>query len=95
MVIELSSHTDSQGRDSYNKELSQRRAESAKKWLVKKGIDSNRIKPVGYGETQILNRCANRVKCSDEEHRFNRRTEFKMIEGPESITIRRSTLGGE
>jgi len=93
MVIELSSHTDSQGRDKYNKDLSQRRAESAKKWLVKKGIERNRIKPVGYGETQILNRCQNRVKCSDEEHRFNRRTEFKMIEGPDTITIRRNSDG--
>jgi peptidoglycan-associated lipoprotein len=95
MVIELSSHTDSQGRDSYNKELSQRRAESAKKWLVKKGINPNRIKPVGYGETQILNRCVNRVKCTDDEHRFNRRTEFKMIEGPDTITIKRSNYSGE
>ena len=95
LVIELSSHTDSQGRDRYNQELSQRRAESAKKWLVKKGIDRNRIKPVGYGETQILNRCINRVKCSDDEHRFNRRTEFKMIEGPETITIRRTNDDGE
>lgn len=95
MVIELSSHTDSQGRDSYNKELSQRRADSAKKWLVKKGVDSNRIKPVGYGEAQILNHCQNRVKCSDDEHRFNRRTEFKIIAGPQTITIKRPIDNGE
>ncbi|MBT8219949.1 MAG: DUF1573 domain-containing protein [Bacteroidia bacterium] len=88
MVIELSSHTDARGNDAYNRRLSTRRAESAKKWLVAKGVESDRIKAVGYGESVILNRCANGVKCNDEEHRFNRRTEFKIIEGPTTITIR-------
>ncbi|MBP7184405.1 MAG: OmpA family protein [Saprospiraceae bacterium] len=87
MVIELSSHTDSRGNDEYNKKLSQRRADSAKKWLVNKGIVDNRIKAVGYGETQILNQCTNGVNCSDDEHRLNRRTEFKIIAGPTSIKI--------
>lgn len=51
MVIELSSHTDARGSDSYNKDLSQRRAESAVKWLEGRGIPRNRMKAVGYGET--------------------------------------------
>ena len=89
MVIELSSHTDSQGRGSYNEDLSQRRAESAKRWLVDKGISKKRIKPVGYGESIILNQCKNGVKCTDDEHRENRRTEFKILEGPETIQITR------
>ena len=50
MVIELSSHTDARGDDGYNQKLSQRRAESAKTWLVARGINKDRIKPVGYGE---------------------------------------------
>ena len=87
MVIELSSHTDSQGRGSYNEDLSQRRAESAKRWLVQKGINKKRIKPVGYGESAILNHCKNGVKCTDDEHRENRRTEFKILEGPQTIEI--------
>jgi outer membrane protein OmpA-like peptidoglycan-associated protein len=94
MVIELSSHTDSRGDDAYNEDLSQRRAENAKKWLVEKGVDANRIVAKGYGETQILNDCTNNVECSEEEHRRNRRTEFKIIEGPETIEIQKEVIKG-
>ena len=89
LVIELSSHTDSRGRDAYNMDLSQRRSESAKKWLVKKGIDKSRIVPKGYGETLLINQCSNGVKCDDDTHRQNRRTEFKILEGPTTIQITR------
>ncbi|GAA5225033.1 OmpA family protein [Membranihabitans marinus] len=89
MVIELSSHTDSRGTDSYNLDLSQRRANSAKSYLVAKGIESGRIKAVGYGENLILNHCTNGVDCSDEEHLLNRRTEFKIIAGPQTIQIKK------
>ncbi len=92
MVIELSSHTDARGTKSYNQNLSQRRAESAKNWLVERGIAEERIKPVGYGEAKILNRCVNGVRCSDEEHRFNRRTEFAILSGPTSIKIEKQQL---
>lgn len=86
MKIELSSHTDAQGKDEYNEKLSQRRADSAKRWVVAKGIAADRIVPVGYGEKFILNRCVNGVECTDDEHRFNRRTEFKILSGPTVIT---------
>lgn len=89
MVIELSSHTDSRGNTPYNKDLSQKRAQSAKDWLVSRGISSERINAVGYGESKILNRCVNGVRCSDEEHRFNRRTEFTITAGPQTIQIKR------
>ncbi len=89
MVIELSSHTDSQGFARYNEDLSQRRANSAKGWMVENGVLEERINPVGYGESVILNKCKNGVRCSDEDHRFNRRTEFKIIAGPETIEIKR------
>lgn len=89
MVIELSSHTDAQGVSKYNQKLSQRRADSATNWLIQKGITEERIKSVGYGESVIINRCKNGVRCSDEEHRQNRRTEFKIIAGPQTIEITR------
>jgi len=92
MVIELSSHTDSQGLSGYNKKLSQRRATSAKDWLVQRGIVETRIQDVGYGETQIRNQCVNGVKCDDDEHRYNRRTEFKIVAGPTSIQIEKKRL---
>ncbi len=87
--IELSSHTDSRGVNPFNERLSQKRAESASDWLIARGIDKSRIAPKGYGESQILNGCVNGVRCTEEEHRFNRRTEFKIIKGPESIEIKR------
>ena len=92
MVIELSSHTDSQGKTRYNQRLSQKRAESAKSWLTDRGIAEDRIKAVGYGEAQIRNKCVNGVKCDDDEHRYNRRTEFKIVSGPTSIQIEKTRL---
>ena len=92
LVIELSSHTDSRGEDSYNERLSQRRANSAKRWLVENGAPSSKIVAKGYGESQILNKCKNGVECTDEEHRFNRRTEFKILEGPTSIQIKQEKV---
>ncbi len=89
MKIELSSHTDSRGKDRYNEKLSQRRADSAKDWLVARGLDPNRIVAKGYGEKSIINHCVNGELCSDEQHRVNRRTEFKIIEGPTTIEITR------
>ncbi|MBK8701540.1 MAG: OmpA family protein [Saprospiraceae bacterium] len=92
MVIEMSSHTDARGDDSYNQKLSQRRAESARNWLVSKGVNKERVKPVGYGEKVILNQCTNKVRCTDAEHRINRRTEFKIIAGPQTIEIKKEVF---
>ncbi len=78
LEVELGSHTDARGKDSYNMRLSQKRAEAAVQYIVKKGIDAKRISAKGYGETHILNRCKNGVNCSDKEHEVNRRTEIKI-----------------
>ncbi len=78
IVIELGSHTDSRGPDSYNMTLSQHRAESAVNYIISKGINNKRITAKGYGETVPLNRCSNDVDCSEEEFQVNRRTEFKV-----------------
>ena len=77
--VEVSSHTDSRGSDAYNLQLSQNRAKSAVMYVVSKGISSSRISGVGYGETRLLNRCSNGVKCSEAEHQVNRRTEMKVV----------------
>ncbi len=50
VTIELSSHTDNRGSDTYNERLSQRRAESVVNYLIEHGIAADRLKPVGYGE---------------------------------------------
>ncbi|MBP8793552.1 MAG: carboxypeptidase regulatory-like domain-containing protein, partial [Lutibacter sp.] len=77
--IEINYHTDSRGPDTYNLQLTKNRANSTKDYLISKGINSNRIEANGYGETKLLNNCSNNVKCSEEEHSVNRRTEFKVI----------------
>ncbi len=84
-IVELSSHTDARGDDAYNKKLSQKRAQSAVDWLVMNGINLDKIKPVGYGESQPVNKCTNNVKCTEEEHQRNRRTEFKVLNAGEII----------
>jgi outer membrane protein OmpA-like peptidoglycan-associated protein/tetratricopeptide (TPR) repeat protein len=80
LKIELASHTDSRGVDIYNLDLSQRRAQSAVNYLVSRGIARDRMVAKGYGETRLLNRCGNGVKCSATEHQANRRTEFTILE---------------
>lgn len=72
MEIELSSHTDVRGSDSYNQELSEKRAMSARDYLIRKGIQANRIEAVGYGEDRLKNKCK---ICSESDHQENRRTE--------------------
>ena len=80
MVIRLESHTDSRANDQYNMELSNRRAKSTYNYIISNGIDASRItKYEGFGETQLINKCSNGVKCSKEEHQLNRRTEFVII----------------
>lgn len=77
--IELGSHTDSRSSFEYNQSLSQRRAEAAIKYIIAKGIEPKRLRAKGYGESQLVNKCADGVECSEEEHQANRRTEFKVF----------------
>lgn len=115
MKIELGSHTDNRGEDNYNEDLSQRRAESARRWLVRNGVSRDRIEAKGYGENQpqtVTEKVAAQNDFLNEgdvltigyidsleteeqkevAHLLNRRTEFKIIEGPTSITIKRTRL---
>ncbi len=80
LKIELSSHTDSRGSHAYNESLSQRRAQSAVDYLVSRGIARDRMVAKGYGETKLVNRCADGVPCSRDEHQANRRTEVTVLE---------------
>jgi outer membrane protein OmpA-like peptidoglycan-associated protein len=78
ITAELGSHTDSRGSFGYNEKLSQKRADAAVAYLVEHGIDKGRITAKGYGETQLLNKCADGVRCSEAVHQANRRTEVKV-----------------
>ncbi|MCI4443280.1 MAG: OmpA family protein [Lentimicrobium sp.] len=76
MKLDIRSHTDSRQTAKYNEALSDRRAKSTLDWLVKNGIDASRLTGKGYGESQLVNKCSDGVKCSEEEHQANRRSEF-------------------
>ncbi|MEM1122705.1 MAG: carboxypeptidase regulatory-like domain-containing protein, partial [Bacteroidota bacterium] len=80
MEIEIASHTDSRGTDSYNRQLSQRRADKGVADLVRRGISASRLYPVGYGESELLNQCSDGVTCSELDHQYNRRTEVRVKE---------------
>lgn len=79
LVVQIGSHTDSRAPDNYNWILSNKRAIATTEWIITNGIDRNRIFGGGYGETQLVNECSNGVKCTDEQHQLNRRTEFIII----------------
>ncbi len=72
--LEISGHTDSKGRASYNQSLSQRRADSVKLYLVSHGIASSRLISIGYGESRPI---ADNSTASGRAS--NRRTEFRLI----------------
>jgi outer membrane protein OmpA-like peptidoglycan-associated protein/tetratricopeptide (TPR) repeat protein len=76
MEIELAAHTDSRASAEYNNNLSQQRANAARDFLIDRGVAPERIKAVGYGESRLVNGCADGVDCDEEEHQMNRRTEF-------------------
>ncbi len=72
--VEIGGHTDSDGTLENNHNLSQRRADAIKKYLIAHGISSKRLTAVGYGETKPL------VKNDTAAHKqINRRVEFKVI----------------
>ncbi|PIE86374.1 MAG: hypothetical protein CSA05_00975 [Bacteroidia bacterium] len=79
-IVELSSHTDSRASSEYNMRLSQNRANAAAQFITEfGGIDPRRLIKRGYGETQLTNRCADGVQCSEAEHQMNRRTVFTVL----------------
>ncbi|MEI8113824.1 MAG: OmpA family protein [Bacteroidia bacterium] len=79
LEIRVESHTDSRGSDEYNMLLSKRRAKAAFDYLSSKGVDPNRMLYHGYGETKLLNKCANGVTCTEEQHEVNRRSIVKVV----------------
>lgn len=80
MHIKIESHTDARNSDAYNLSLSDRRAKATRAYLISQGIEANKLESaIGYGETQLINRCKNGVSCSEAAHQLNRRSEFIII----------------
>jgi MYXO-CTERM domain-containing protein len=76
--VEIQGHTDEQGPDDYNLDLSMRRAESVKHYLVSQGVEPSRLAAQGYGESVPLVQESN-----DEAYAVNRRVEFHIVERAE------------
>jgi len=77
--VNIGVHMDSRAPDNYNLTLSEERAQSILDFLISKGINTNRLTGKGYGETQLLNECANGIPCTETQHLVNRRVEFIVI----------------
>jgi len=73
LVLEVRGHTDDVGNDGYNMDLSKKRAEAVREWLVKHGIAADRLVARGYGEGQPI--ADNRT---EEGRRKNRRVELSI-----------------
>jgi len=69
-------------------ELSQKRSESSKSYLVLQGIAASRIITKAAGETAPRNKCLDDVPCSEEEHQYNRRTEVRIINPAQGMQIK-------
>lgn len=77
MVIKVEAHTDFRGSASYNKQLSNRRAQSTVQYVISKGIDASRISGEGFGEERPAVNCG--ANCTEAQHQQNRRSEFIII----------------
>nr|WP_293165126.1 OmpA family protein [Allomuricauda sp.] len=80
LKIRVTAHTDSRGTEKYNQWLSERRAERTVDYVISKGISADRISHEAFGETQLVNECADGVYCTEDKHAKNRRSEFIIIE---------------
>jgi outer membrane protein OmpA-like peptidoglycan-associated protein len=74
-LVEIGVHTDARGTSEFNRAISQQRADAVMKYLVDKGIDAKRLRPIGYGETRPLDKHSNAAAWAR-----NRRTELVILQ---------------
>jgi len=79
--VEVDGHTDAKGSDSYNQQLSEKRAASVMRYLAGKGVEAARMTAVGFGETQPV-----ADNETDEGRELNRRVELKVLESNGGVT---------
>jgi len=78
--VSVDVHTDSKGEAEYALNITKERADIVGNYLIDKGVEADRLEFNGYGDTQLVNHCAKDVKCSEAEHRANRRIEFVVMQ---------------
>ena len=79
MAVFIESHTDMRGTKRDNQDLSDRRAKAVTDYLISKGINLSQLYAKGFGESRLLNKCADNIVCSEAEHAINRRTTFRVV----------------
>ena len=77
MIIKVEGHTDNRGTDSYNMDLSERRAKSTVQYVISKGIAKDRISGQGFGESRPAVDCG--ANCTEAQHQQNRRSDFIVV----------------
>lgn len=94
LPVELGAHTDVRGTDPFNDELSNKRAQSAVDYLVKKGVDKRRISAKGYGKRALIHKGEN---VTDAQHAENRRVtiKFKIFENNAETILFETISAGE
>lgn len=78
LKLTVNTHADARAEDWYNDALSIKRLNSIKKYMSENGVSATKISGNSYGEKQLINKCADNVECSDEEHKLNRRAELSL-----------------
>ncbi|MBC6997972.1 OmpA family protein [Cytophaga sp. FL35] len=79
LELEISSHADSRGSETYNQWLSERRVNRTLEYLMEQGVSEARLHGESFGETQLLNNCDDHTYCPEDKHKVNRRSEFKIV----------------
>lgn len=77
LMLYIEGHTDQRGDEEYNKALSERRAEVVMNYLVKRGVETNRLESLWFGKTKPIHNC-DEVTCTEAMHQLNRRTELRI-----------------
>ena len=82
--IEIQGHTDNVGTAEYNQRLSEKRAEIVKQYLVQKGVEKDRLFPVGFGYT--INQASNRTEAG---RALNRRVEMSIMSDQKMLAYKK------
>jgi outer membrane protein OmpA-like peptidoglycan-associated protein len=79
LSVVIKGYADSRGSEAYNKNLSLKRAQAVKEYMVENGVNSKRIIAVkGMGESELVNNCDDNTECSEDQHQANRRVEISL-----------------
>ena len=93
MKIKVNAHTDIRGTRKYNASLADKRADETVQYLITNGIEADRVTGMGFGETQLAEKCTKVKPCNSFQHQLNRRSEFRILKnGTEDFVLRSKNI---